>query len=154
MTETPPLRHADLFHTGIVVDDVASAKEEFGDLLGLRWLDGGGDVPFLLADGPRTLKMVYAYSSEGPHHLELIQSIEDTLWTVAGTGQAHHVGYWTDDVGAASASLSARGLPKVVSIGTHKEDEVPVGVYHQARNGLYIEVLSRALLPVIFGTQS
>jgi hypothetical protein len=147
-------RHVDLFHTGIVVDDLVSAKEEFGDLLGLTWLEGEGDVPMFLADGPRMLKMAFAYSSEGPHHLELVQSVEGTLWTVPRTGHAHHVGYWSDDLGAASASLSARGLPLVANMGTYMEDEFPMGVYHQADNGLYIEILDRALHPMIFGGQS
>lgn len=152
--EAGPLRHADLFHTGIVVDDLASAKEEFGRLLGLSWIEGGGDVPMVLSDGPRTVKMAYAYSVAGPHHLELLQSVEDTVWTVAGGGHAHHIGYWSDDVEAATALLAAQGLPRVVNIGTFEEDAFPTGVYHQAHNGLYIEVLNRALKPVIFGPES
>jgi Glyoxalase/Bleomycin resistance protein/Dioxygenase superfamily len=152
--ETSPVRHADLFHTGIVVDDLTSAKEEFGDLLGVTWLEGEGDSPMLLADGPRTLRMAFAYSAAGPHHLELIQSVPGTLWTVAGTGHAHHVGYWSDDVGQASAALSARGLPRVANLGTYEDDQFPIGVYHQGNNGLYIEVLSRELYPVIFGAQA
>jgi Glyoxalase/Bleomycin resistance protein/Dioxygenase superfamily len=154
VVQVSPLRPADLFHTGIVVDDLESAKAEFGSLLGLTWLVGGGDVPMLLEDGPRVVKMAYAYSSQGPHHLELLQSAEETLWTVSGPGQAHHIGYWSDDVRSATAWLTARGLPRVVNIGTYEEDEFPAGVYHRAHNGLYIEILDRALLPVIFGTQS
>jgi Glyoxalase/Bleomycin resistance protein/Dioxygenase superfamily len=154
VVQVSPLRPADLFHTGIVVDDLESAKAEFGSLLGLTWLVGGGDVPMLLEDGPRMVKMAYAYSSQGPHHLELLQSAEDTLWTVSGPGQAHHIGYWSDDVRSATALLTARGLPRVVNIGTYEENEFPAGVYHRAQNGLYIEILDRALLPVIFGTQS
>ena len=40
-----PLRHANLFHTGIVVDDLAAAKERLGELLGVTWREGGGDGP-------------------------------------------------------------------------------------------------------------
>jgi hypothetical protein len=151
--ETNPVAHADLFHTGIVVDDLTSAKDEFGGLLGVTWIEGEGDTPMLLADGPRTVKMAFAYSSEGPHHLELVQSVPGTVWTVVGGGHAHHVGYWSDDVGAASAALLGRGLPRVVNLGTYDDDSFPMGVYHQAHNGLYIEVLSRALWPMIFGGQ-
>jgi hypothetical protein len=145
------LQPVDLFHTGIVVDDLTAAKEEFGSLLGITWIEGGGEVPMLLDDGPRLVRMAYAYSSVGPHHLELLQSVEGTVWTVPNGGHAHHVGYWSDDVAETSASLSARGLPRVVNIGTFEEDEFPAGVYHQADNGLYLEVLSRSLRPVIFG---
>jgi Glyoxalase/Bleomycin resistance protein/Dioxygenase superfamily len=152
--DASPIRSADLFHTGIVVDDLASAQEEFGHLLGLTWLTGGGEVPMLLEDGPRTVTMAYAYSAEGPHHLELLQSVPGTVWTVSRGGQAHHVGYWSDDVEAATAYLSSCGLPRVVNLGSYEDDEFPTGVYHQARNGLYIEILNRELKPVIFGTQS
>jgi hypothetical protein len=58
-----------IFHTGIVVDDLTSAKQEFGSLLGITWIEGGGDVPMLLVDGPRLVKMTYAYSSKGPQGL-------------------------------------------------------------------------------------
>ncbi len=41
-----------------------------------------------------------------------------------------------------------------VDIGSYHADENPAGVYHDGRNGLYIEILNRALPPMIFGTQS
>jgi hypothetical protein len=154
MEATSPLRHTDLFHTGIVVDDLASAKEEFGRLLDVSWIEGGGEVPMVLSDGPRTVQMAFAYSTAGPHHLELLQSVEGTVWTVAGKGQAHHIGYWSDDVAAATVFLAGRGLPRVVNLGTFDDDDFPTGVYHQAHNGLYIEVLNRDLKSVIFGEQS
>jgi hypothetical protein len=73
------------------------------------------------------------------------------LWTVAGPGHAHHIGYWSDDVGAASAALSARGAPRVATMGTHDEAAPPMAVIHQAQSGLYIEILARSLRTVIFG---
>src|SRR6266550_3512384 len=82
------LRHADLFHTGIIVDDLAAATEECGDALGLTWHEGGAEVRLLTADGARTVRTAYAMSKEGPHHVELGQSIEGTLWVAAAPGHA------------------------------------------------------------------
>ena len=149
-----PIRHADLYHTGIVVDDIEAAKDEYADVLGLTWLEGEGESPMLLADGPRTVMMRFAYSDDGPHRLELVQSVPGTLWTVPFGGHVHHVGYWSDDLAGVTAFLSSRGLPRVANLGTFADDEFPVGVYHQALNGIYIEVIDRAMYPIMFGEQS
>jgi hypothetical protein len=79
--EGGPRQHANLFHTGIVVDDLASAKDELGDLLGVTWFEGGADVRVVTDDGARTVRTAYTLSREGPHHVELTQSIAGTLWT-------------------------------------------------------------------------
>ena len=67
--------HADLFHTGIVVDDLASAMEELGAILGVAWNTGGAEVRLTDAAGVRTVRTAYALSTAGPHHVELVQSI-------------------------------------------------------------------------------
>ena len=104
-SDQPVLRHADLFHTGIVVDDLATAKSELAVALGVTWREGGAAVRMLTDDGACTVRTAYALSREGPHHIELVQSIEGTLWTTTAPGHAHHLGYWADDVAATSAAL-------------------------------------------------
>lgn len=142
-----PLRHANLFHTGIVVDDLATAKEKLGELLGVTWFEGGGDVRVITDDGARTARAAYALSREGPHHVELAQSVDGTLWTATAPGQAHHLGYWVDDVTAASAELARLGSPRVASIAAH-DDAPPMCAYHQA-DGLFVEIVSLAMRPVL-----
>lgn len=149
MNERRPLSQSDLYHTGIVVDDLASAQERFGQLLGLTWLTGGGEVHFRSHDGVRVATTAYAISSEGPHHVELVQSVPGTLYTVAGSGRAHHLGYWADDVRDRSAALSRCGLPEVASIG-FGDDDPPICAYHQAGEGFYIELVSTAMRRVLF----
>jgi hypothetical protein len=150
MTAASVLRHEDLWHTGVVVDDLAAAKHELGAQLGLTWFEGGGEVRLRTDDGVRTVRAAYALSKQGPHHVELCQSIEGTLWTAAPPGCAHHLGYWTDDVAAASAALSGQGMPLIGTVNFDDESP-PACAYHRAANGLYIEVvgtaLRRALLP-------
>ena len=142
------LRHADLFHTGIIVDDLEAAKQELGERLGVTWFEGGAEVRVLTDDGARTVQTAYTLSREGPHHVELTQSVEGTLWTVAAPGHAHHLGYWVDDVRAASASLAQLGSPKVASVAM-ADDAPPMCAYHQTKNGLYVEVVSRKLRSVL-----
>ena len=116
MIEQSPLRHDDLFHTGIVVDDLEAAKEEFGRLLGVTWLEGGGKVRMSTAEGESVVVTKYAVSAEGPHHVELVQSVPGTLYDANGSATRAPVGYWVDDVPAASAALVRCGLPNVVLI--------------------------------------
>lgn len=142
-----PLRHANLFHTGIVVDDLAAAKQRFGELLGVTWFEGGGDVRVITDDGARTVRAAYALSKEGPHHVELAQSVDGTLWTATGPGRAHHLGYWVDDVTAASAALTRLGAPRIASIAA-ADDAPPMCAYHQA-DGLYVEIVSQAMRSVL-----
>jgi hypothetical protein len=147
--EQSPLRHSDLFHTGIVVDDLESAKDRFGELLGVSWYEGGAEVRIVTEDDSRVVATAYALSAEGPHHVELVQSVEGTLYTPSGTGQAHHLGYWADDVAAASAALSTCGLPQAATICLTNRQASPICAYHQACEGFYVELVSTALRPFL-----
>lgn len=148
-TSGPILRHEHLFHTGIVVDDLAAAKAELGHALGVTWNDGGAAVRMLTGEGASTVQTAYALSVEGPHHVELVQSIPGTLWTVAAPGQAHHLGYWVDDVVAASEALVAAGSERVVTIAI-KDGRPPMCAYHRSTSGLYVEIVDVALKPILF----
>jgi hypothetical protein len=148
MTERSPLVHADLFHTGIVVDDLEAAKAQFGLLLGLTWLEGGGVVQLLTPEGQSNVTTKYAISTEGPHHVELVQSVPGTLYTASGSSRAHHVGYWVDDVPAASAALVRTGLPNAVLISFG--DRPPITAYHEAGDGFYVEIVARSMKRLLF----
>ncbi len=152
MTEPSPLRHEDLFHSGLVVDDLEAAKEEFGRLLGLTWLGGGGRVQMHTAEGPSTVVTKYAISADGPHHLELVQSVPGTLYTANGSTRAHHVGYWVDDVQAVSNALSHSGLSNAVLI-SFGGDRPPITAYHEAGDGFWIEIVARSMKPLLFPQQ-
>ena len=63
------LRNVDLFHTGIVVDDLAAARDALGRDLGLTWRDGGAAVRLITDDGARTVRTAFvgaAPSTSGP----------------------------------------------------------------------------------------
>lgn len=147
-----PVRFGDLYHTGIVVDDVEAAKAEYTDLMGVAWgPEGEFDVGVWLPDGRRNVTFRMAYTAEGPHRLELVRAIPGTLWSVGGAGQAHHLGYWCDDVPGTSAELSHRGLALLAKVGVDEDGGNPVAVFHQARTGAYIELVSSAGRARMFG---
>jgi hypothetical protein len=142
------VRHADLFHTGVVVDDLASAKEQLGASLGVTWRDGGAEVRLTDATGVRTVRTAYALSTTGPHHVELVQSIPGTVWSVGTPGHAHHLGYWVDDVPSTAAELAWRGSEQVAGIAD-RDGRPPMCTYHRSPSGLYLEIVDRRLRPLL-----
>lgn len=152
MTASGPLLHSNLFHTGMIVDDLEAAKAELGERLGVTWFEGGAEVVVVTDGGTRIVTSAYALSQQGPHHVELTQSIDGTVWTAAPPGHAHHLGYWVDDVAEASAELIRLGAPKVACVAI-AEDAPPMCAYHQMGSGPYVEVVSRALKPVLLPTR-
>ena len=109
------------------------------------------EIVVLSADGVQQVPFHAIYNSDGPHHLELVQAVKGTLWTVPGAGHAHHMGYWAKDVGAASRYLESKGLPRVAAIGARSESDTGRAVYHQGRAGVYIELVDPAGAEYIFG---
>lgn len=144
MTAPGPLLPANLFHTGIVVDDLTAAKVELGERLGLTWNEGGAEIVLITDEGTRTSPSAYAISKEGPHHVELCQAVEGTVWAVAPPGQAHHLGYWVDDVAEASAQLVEQGAPMAACVAV-AEGTPPMCAYHRTSSGLLVEVVSRGM---------
>jgi Glyoxalase/Bleomycin resistance protein/Dioxygenase superfamily len=142
------LNHADMFHTGIVVDDLASAKEQLGDLLGVTWRDGGAEVRLTDASGTRSVETAYSLSTAGPHHVELVQSIAGTVWSVTVPGHAHHLGYWVDDVPSVAAELVRLGSEQVASIAIDDE-RPPMCTYHRSPTGLFLEIVDRRMRPLL-----
>ena len=148
MTAPGPVQQANLFHTGIVVDDLRAAMDELGDQLGVEWYEGGADVVLSTPAGHRRVTSAYALSKEGPHHVELAQSVAGTIWTAAAPGHAHHLGYWVDDVRAASAELERLGSPLVAAVAM-AEDAPPMCAYHRTRSGLFVEIVAKGLRRVL-----
>ena len=150
MPEQSPLSPADLYHTGFVVDDLAGAQEQFGWLLGLSWLTGGGTVRIDTPDGSSVVQTAYALSAEGPHHIELVQSVPGTLYIASGSASAHHLGYWVDDVTEASAALQKCGMPCAASVGVEGSRRGPMAAYHRSGDGVYVEVVARSMRRLLF----
>ncbi len=154
------LRPADLYHSGFVVADLTSAMAELGPQLGVTWRAGGGEVRLTTPEGHRVVTTAYALSNEGPHHIELVEARPDTLYMEppSGTGgpagdswRPHHLGWWVDEVVAASAALEAQGLPMAAMLGMDDDTIPPMCAYHRVSEGYYVEVVNRRMRRVLFG---
>lgn len=134
------MKAADLFHLGIVTDDPESAREEFTALFGYEWgPEIGGPLPVTLPAGDRTLDLRCAYSVTEPR-IEIVRGIPGTMWEAGGG--IHHAGYWSDDVAADAADLSARGF--VTEATRTGPDGGMLFAFLRGTTGLRIELVTRA----------
>ncbi|MFD3377457.1 MULTISPECIES: VOC family protein [unclassified Streptomyces] len=155
---TPPLRAADLYHTGIVVPDVDAWKARLSEVAGYRWTGTmSAELPVRLADGDRVLRLRYAYSLDAPH-IELVQEIPGTPWTAAersemgvppdgvrGSIATHHLGYFCDDVPTTSKRLEESGF--ALEACALVDGTPSIFAYHLAPSGIRIEIVDRARMP-------
>ena len=127
------------YHVAVVVEDLAAAMDELGELLGLDWgepftgsphlLTGAGDV---VDAAPRLV-----FSRQGPPYLELIERRPGTVWSEPGL---HHLGFWVDDVAAESGRFTSAGCPMEAS-GAEADGTRTSFCYHLAGNDLRLELV-------------
>jgi hypothetical protein len=137
------LRMPELFHSGMIVDDIekvmASMAEGFGTLWSEPVLRGGQTWS---PDGAKSRSMLVTYSIGGEHQIELVQLLDDTAWAWAKGGPwLHHLGYWVDDLRGEIARLEKCGY--VLQLGNGPLDQGPqhfAYLYHP-QGGLYIELV-------------
>jgi hypothetical protein len=59
------IKFSDLYHTGIVVEDVDAAKAEYTDLTGVTWgPEGEVEMPVCFPDGATTVSFRFAYTTQ------------------------------------------------------------------------------------------
>jgi hypothetical protein len=141
-----PLRAADQYHVGIVVDDPAATMAQLTELLGYEWADPiGGTITVSLPGGDREIEMRAWYSKTTPR-LEIVQSHPGTVWSRADSG-LHHFGYWVDDLAATISDLEKRGY--ALEAAGKLPDGQPYWAYLSAPAGPRLEVVSRQLQPIM-----
>jgi hypothetical protein len=141
------MKAEDQFHTGVVVDDLGEALTNYSELFGYRWSDVfEGAVKVWLPEGEREIRLRFVYSRSVPR-IEVIQSIEGTVWVPSAGSGIHHLGYWSDDVEGDAARLERSGYI-MEAVG-----RVPSGAaqwsYHKAPVGFRVELVDRALQPML-----
>jgi hypothetical protein len=135
------MKAADHFHVGIVVNDLDAALADFAALFGHEWCPKlSVSTPVVLPDGEATLDLVFTYSRTEPR-VEVIQSMPGTLWMPSEGSGIHHLGYWSDDVAADAALLTARGYAAEATGA--RPDGTAVWTYHRSASGPRIEIVSR-----------
>jgi catechol 2,3-dioxygenase-like lactoylglutathione lyase family enzyme len=140
MPMTPPLSPADLFHTGIVVPELAAAAEHLSTIAGYTWTKPiEGPVPILTHSGTQTVDLRFVYSMEAPH-VELIEQVPGTPWLPAPVNAVHHLGYFTDDFDATAAALAAAGF--TMELCHSSDGERPsLFAYYRSPDAVRVEVV-------------
>ena len=89
-TRGEPMKAENLYHTGIVVDDLEATMEWLTKVAGYTWTDVVSvDQEAVTPDGDVTIPMKMVYSGAEPR-LELLQTVAGTVWTSRGLGRAPH----------------------------------------------------------------
>jgi hypothetical protein len=143
-------RAEDQYHTGIVTDDFEGTCKRLTELFGYEWCDeivADAAVRVMTPEGPveTTITSRFTYSTNEPR-LEVIRPIPGTVWVPADSG-VHHLGYWSDDVPAASAALAAQGMP--LEVGGIGPDGALYWAYHRGPDGPRIELVSSVIRPFL-----
>jgi hypothetical protein len=131
----------------VVVDDLDAALPRLSELFGYRWSDVfEGRVQVWLPDGDRGIPLRFVYSRTVPR-IEVIQAIEGTVWVPSTGSGIHHLGYWSDDVEGDGARLEASGYARE-ALGRVPNGAAPWS-YHRAPSGFRVELVDRALQPML-----
>jgi catechol 2,3-dioxygenase-like lactoylglutathione lyase family enzyme len=135
------------YHVGIVVSDLPAARARLGELLGVRWgpvlhLDRSH---FRDAEG-RDLELPSTICySVGEPCLELIEEVPGSVWVRNEHSNLHHIGFWTEDLGAASTALTGGGCP--LQLCGRNRDRAPASfAYHRDYVlGVRVELVDAAM---------
>jgi len=131
----------------VVVDDLDAALTKLSELFGYRWSDAfEGRVQVWLPDGDRETPLRFVYSLNVPR-IEVIQAIEGTVWVPSAGSGIHHLGYWSDDVEGDGTRLEASGYVREAH-GRVPDGPAPWS-YHRAPSGFRVELVDRALQPML-----
>lgn len=131
----------DIYHFGVVVQDIEASMQDLGARLQLTWAPLQRREQLVrTGDGePVAEHIAFTYSVQGTPHLELIESEEQRMWVPCPSGQLHHLGVFAEDVPAESARLAEQGA-RLEFGGGHSG--TPAGfAYHLLPGGLRLEIV-------------
>jgi hypothetical protein len=127
----------DVFHVGLVVADIEQAMKTIGENLGIAWAPVQQRTqPVRTGEGEvRDEPIVFTYSSDGPPHVELIQSTPGSVWQVTPAGCLHHMGAFADDV------TVPPGPGMSLEFGGGRGEEPAGFAYYTAPGGMRVELV-------------
>lgn len=109
----------ELFHVGLLVANIATAKGRLESVLGLQFHDPV-DIDLLvetmLNSEPHSYTSRLCYSTAGPIYTELVQADGSDYKSISQGERIHHLGYWVFDVKAQRARQRAAGVRDEVVI--------------------------------------
>jgi len=139
-----------IFHTGIRVPDLDAAMAELGENLSVTWAESREVEAMPVwtpADGLTSVPLRYVYSCEGPQHIELLESAPGSPWHCGDNPGVHHIGVWVSDVAAEVQTVLSKGWT-VALAGAAPDDGFGSFAYVQPPNGMLVEVVNDAILPM------
>ena len=102
-------------HIGIQVQNLDDACAVLGKVLGLTFAEPINDWPVAvqIGDDVEHSSGHFTVSRQGPPFVEVTEnSAGSKIWHSGGAPMAfHHLGFWVDDVAAASDALASAGYP-------------------------------------------
>ncbi|MER7687228.1 VOC family protein [Streptomyces sp. NPDC097610] len=140
----------DMFEICFVVRNLEAAVEQYHKAFGYTFsviLDGVLPTREAATQEDSVPPLRMAVSREQHPQIELLEAVPDThLVPPTGTG-LHHLGYYVDDLSAASEALAALGVPLVR--GGVVDGVSPVSwAYHEMGDGTLIELVDRQSAPL------
>ena len=138
-----------LFHTGIRVADLDAAMAEFAATTGVTWAsvrEVDGQPVWTPEHGLREVGLRFAYSCEGPQHLELLQGQAGSVWDGTAAPGVHHVGVWVDDVAVETERCLTAGW-RVVAANASPDDGYGLFTYVAPPSGAIVELVADTIRP-------
>jgi hypothetical protein len=135
-----------LFHTGIIVPDLEAAMVGLGEALGVHWVEPLESEGYVQVNPGRAFRRSrVTYSLEGPHHIELIQQVDDSAWRAVKDGPLiHHLGFSVADLTAESERLVKLGFSREA---WHESEDGRLARYayhHNPYAGIFIELVEQS----------
>jgi hypothetical protein len=141
----------ELYHTGLIVDDLHAAMDILTRFAGIQWA-----TPQTIAtnvqtsQGPLFRESYYTYSVDGPHHIELIEHRDATAWlTATGGRRVHHLGFWAEDFEGTRARLTELGLPSEIHGLDAKGKPAQLSFHRDPQSGMWFELIDKAVKPAM-----
>ncbi len=136
-----------MFHVGLSVADIQSAREKMGADLNLEWSVIGtfDPLPFWTPEaGNHEVSVLACYSKPGPQHLELVQGT-GAFYDPNALPDSRHIGVWVDDLPMEAEKLLSAGW-RVLAAGAAPDDGFGTISYMAPPiPGLVVELVSTEL---------
>jgi hypothetical protein len=136
---------SEMYHVGIVVPELDAARVRFTELLGAQWGPVvENDIEIRDGDGNDLVVPNRICYSTQPPYLELIQEVPGTPWVCNEHSNLHHIGFFSDALGADSGGLSAAVCPLELIDG-HGDAPPSTFAYHRDALGVRIELVNAGI---------
>ena len=139
-----PIPFENVYHIGVVVNDIERGMAEVADQLGITWAPRRvANVTVRESGQVRTYGLHVVYSRQGPPFLELIEGSGSGVWAAAPEPRLHHLGVYVEDLAEEARRLVRSGMKLEASgVGPDHDDPDPVlFTYLMGSTGVRVELV-------------